>query len=195
MKLRARLVLVLAFVLLVAFLADQWRRAHLESSQDKNILAAARQHGVEPALIKAVIWRESKFDPHARGTKGETGLMQIMDLTAREWAAAQRLKIFAPVLLRDPARNIDCGAWYLRKLLPRYAKTDDPVPYALADYNAGRGNVLKWMKDEAVTNSAAFIGRIGFPSTQAYVREVMERRDKYAGQWEGNSKSQISNPK
>jgi soluble lytic murein transglycosylase len=194
-KLRARLLLVLAFVLLLAFLVDQWRRAHLESSQDHNILAAARQHGVDPALIKAVIWRESKFDPHARGTKGETGLMQIMDLTAREWAGAQRLKIFAPVMLRDPARNIDCGTWYLRKLLPRYAKTDNPVPYALADYNAGRGNVLKWMKDEAVTNSAAFIERIGFPSTQAYVRAVMERREKYAGQWEEKSKSQIPNSK
>jgi len=179
-KLRARLVLALALVLLLAFLAEQWRRAHLESSQDKNILAAARKHGVDPALLKAVIWRESKFDPHARGTKGETGLMQIMDLTGREWADAQRLPFFAPVMLRDPSRNIDCGTWYLRKLLPRYTKTDDPVPYALADYNAGRGNVLKWMKDEAVTNSTAFIERIGFPSTQAYVRAVMERRERYA---------------
>lgn len=195
MKLRARLGLALALILLLAFLADQWRRAHLESRQDRNILAAARRHGVDPALIKAVIWRESRFDPHARGTKGETGLMQIMDPTAREWAEAQRLNVFAPALLRDPAQNIDCGAWYLRKLLPRYAKTDDAVPYALADYNAGRGNVLRWMKDEAVTNSAAFIERIGFPSTQAYVRAVMERRGKYAGQWERNSKSPIPNPK
>lgn len=182
-KLRARLFLVLAFVLLLAFLAEQWRRARLESSQDKNILIVARKYEVDPALIKAVIWRESKFDPHARGTKGETGLMQIMDLTGREWADAQRVPLFAPVLLYDPVKNIDCGVWYLRKLLPRYAKTDDPVPYALADYNAGRGNVLKWMKDEATTNSAAFIERIGFPSTQAYVRAVMERRKKYAEQF------------
>ncbi len=183
MKLRARLVLLLAVVLLLAFLADQWRRAHLESSQDKNILIAARKHGVDPALIKAVIWQESRFDPQARGIKGETGLMQIMDLTGREWAEAQRVPMFVPVSLRDASRNIDCGTWYLCKLLPRYAKTDDPVPYALADYNAGRGNVLKWMKDEAVTNSAVFIERIGFPSTQAYVRAVMERRKKYAGQF------------
>ena len=185
MKLRVRLALALALVLLLAFLADQWRRTHLESSQDQNILAAARQHGVDPALIKAVIWRESKFDPHARGTKGETGLMQIMDLTGREWADAQRLPFVAPVMLRDPSRNIDCGAWYLRKLLPRYTKTDNPVPYALADYNAGRGNVLKWMKDEAATNSAVFIERIGFPSTQNYVREVMERRERYVAQFAG----------
>ena len=57
------------------------------------------------------------------------------------------------------------------------------MPYALADYNAGRGNVLKWMKGNAVTNSAAFIGQIGFPSTRDYVRAVQRQRLKYAGQF------------
>lgn len=184
MKPRARLFLVLVGLLLLAFLGDQWRRAHLESSQDKNILAAARKHEVDTALVKAVVWRESKFDPHARGAKGELGLMQIMPDTARDWAGAQRLKFFDDYLLLDPAKNADCGAWYLRRALNRYAKTDNPVPYALADYNAGRGNVLKWMKDDASTNSAAFIGQIGFPGTRAYVQAVMDRREKYAAQFE-----------
>ncbi|HEY0549528.1 MAG TPA: lytic transglycosylase domain-containing protein, partial [Verrucomicrobiae bacterium] len=70
------------------------------------------------------------------------------------------------------------------KLLRRYAKTDDPVPYALADYNAGRGNVLKWIKDDAATNGALFILQIRFPSTRDYVQKVMERREKYAGQFD-----------
>lgn len=183
MNKRARLILTLLGVLLLAVLADLWRRAHLESSQDKHIRAAARKHGVDPALIKAVIWRESKFDPYARGAKGELGLMQIMEDTGREWAGETRVPLFAPVTLRDPARNIDCGTWYLRKLLPRYRKTDDPVPYALADYNAGRGNVLKWIKGEALTNSAAFVEQIGFPSTKAYVKAVMARRERYAAQF------------
>jgi soluble lytic murein transglycosylase len=58
------------------------------------------------------------------------------------------------------------------------------VPYALADYNAGRGNVLKWMKGAATTNSEAFIEQIGFPSTRHYVRTVVERRKKYVRQFE-----------
>lgn len=180
MKARARLLLIALGVLLLTFLVDRWRRAHRESSQDKNILVASRQHGVDPALIKAVIWRESKFNPEARGTKGEMGLMQIMELTGQEWAGERRVPRFDHVMLRDPQRNIDCGTWYLRKLLPRYSKTDNPVPYALADYNAGRGNVLRWMKGEATTNSALFIEQIGFPSTRAYVRAVMDRRERYA---------------
>ena len=184
MKLRARLFLGLVGLLLLAFLGDQWRRAHLESSQDQNILAAARKHDVDPALVKAVVWRESKFDPRARGAAGELGLMQIMPDTARDWAGAQRIKSFDDDMLLDPVKNTDCGAWYLRRALGRYTKTDDPVPYALADYNAGRGNVLKWMKDEAATNSAVFIEQIGFPGTRAYVRAVLERRARYAAQFE-----------
>jgi soluble lytic murein transglycosylase len=180
-KLRGRRILVIAGVLLLAFLADRWRRTRLESSQDKNVLTASRRYNVDPALVKAVIWRESKFQPHARGTKGEMGLMQIMENTGREWAGAQGIPLFAHAMLQDPATNIDCGTWYLSRLLPRYARTDNPVPYGLADYNAGRGNVLKWMKAEAATNSAAFTEQIGFPSTRAYVQAVMQRRDKYAG--------------
>lgn len=188
MKWRVRLFLIIVGVLLLAFLADRWRRAHLESSQDKNILAAARKYGVDPALIKAVVWRESKFDPHARGTKGEMGLMQIMENTGLEWAGAQRVPLSGNSLLFDSTKNVDCGAWYLRKLLARYSQVDDPEPFALADYNAGRGNVLKWAKGSAATNSAQFIQQIGFPSTREYVRSVMQRRMKYAAQFAAEKK-------
>jgi len=67
----------------------------------------------------------------------------------------------------------------LKKLIKRYAQTDKPVVYALADYNAGRGNVLKWNMGEAATNSAVFIEQIGFPGTKAYVKSVMRRYEKY----------------
>src|ERR1041385_2496495 len=109
-KLRGRFYLFVAGVLLLAFFAGWWRRAHLESSQDKNILAASRKHGVDPALIKAGVWGESRFRPEAKGGKGETGLMQIMEDTGKEWAAAQHIPMFTKHLLRDPAKNIDCGA-------------------------------------------------------------------------------------
>jgi len=56
---------------------------------------------------------------------------------------------------------------------------DDPLPYALADYNAGRGNVLKWNQGAAATNSAAFARQIGFPGTRDYVRSVLRRYAHY----------------
>jgi soluble lytic murein transglycosylase len=60
-------------------------------------------------------------------------------------------------------------------LLKRYTHTDNPLPFALADYNAGRGHLLKWNGGAAATNSAVFIGQIGFPDTKAYVKSVMRR--------------------
>lgn len=178
----------------IAILAGKWRRDHLESNQDQNILNSARKHGVDPALVKAVIWRESRFHPEARGNKGESGLMQIMENTGLEWAGAQRVTLLSQSDLLDPVRNIECGTWYLRKLLGRYQQTDDPVPYALADYNAGRGNVLKWMKESAVTNSADFMGQIGFPSTSNYVQAVMGRRQRYAEAFRAAQDRAVVNP-
>jgi soluble lytic murein transglycosylase len=152
-----------------------WR----ENSQDVPILAAARKYGVDPALVKAVVWRESRFNPNARGAKGEVGLMQIMKATAEDWAKAERISLFMHAQLFDPAKNTQAGAWYLRKVVLRYPRTDNPVPYALADYNAGRTQVLRWMKGPAATNCAAFIAQIDYPTTRDYVREVSRRYAKY----------------
>jgi soluble lytic murein transglycosylase len=67
----------------------------------------------------------------------------------------------------------------LRKLLGRYKHTDNPMAYALADYNAGRSNVLRWNKGLAATNSQAFLKQIDFPSTKTYVRAVLTRYAHY----------------
>jgi soluble lytic murein transglycosylase len=151
----------------------------LEHSQDGPIRAAAQRYGVEPALVKAVVWRESHFHPRARGRAAEIGLMQLQEAAAREWAGAERIQGFEHEHCFDPGTNTLAGAWYLRKLLGRYAQTDDPLPYGLADYNAGRGNVLKWSQGAAATNSAAFIEHIGFPGTKDYVRSVLRRYARY----------------
>src|SRR3954447_15212183 len=104
-------ILIFVGVMLVVFVVDYLWRLKREHRQDKNILAAARKHGIDPALVKAVIWQESRFDADARGGKGEIGLMQIMPGTGLEWAGAQRVTNFSDVLLTEPARNIDCGTW------------------------------------------------------------------------------------
>ena len=174
---RRRLLILLLASGLWAFF-DRWR-SHRESSQDKAILAAAERYGVEAALIKAVVWRESWFDPWARGKAGEIGLMQVGDLAAREWADAEQMHFFAHSQLFDPARNTLAGTWYLRKALRHYSQTDNPLPYALAEYNAGRASVLKWGSGAAATNSAAFIERIGYRSTRDYVKSVMQRYERY----------------
>ena len=142
---------------------------------DGVIAAAAQRYQMEPALIKAVIWQESRFNPDARGRAGELGLMQVREPAALEWAADENIMGFDHAACLDPATNTLAGTWYLKNILLRYKQADNPLPYALADYNAGRGNVLKWRAGSAMTNSEAFIAQIGFPGTKVYVRSIMRR--------------------
>ena len=104
-------------------------------------------------------------------------------MAAQEWADAEHLGGFDHEHCLDPATNTLAGTWYLKKLLKRYAQTDNPVPYALADFNAGRGNVLKWITGAALTNSAAFTAQIGFPGTRDYVKSVMRRTARYRAEF------------
>jgi soluble lytic murein transglycosylase len=154
----------------------QWR---VDRSQNRPIRIAAKRYDVEKALIKAVVWRESRFNPAVRGRAHEIGLMQLQEIAAQEWADAEHIDSFQHEHCFDAGTNVLAGTWYLKKLLKRYAKTDDPVPYALADFNAGRANVLKWNRGAAATNHTVFISQIGFPSTKAYVKAVIERRATY----------------
>lgn len=165
-------------LLLLASIINGWR-SRWEHRYDNQIAAAARRYGIDPALVKAVVWRESRFKPLARGRAGELGLMQLREEAAREWAEAEGLDNFEHEHCLDPKTNTLAGAYYLKKLLVRFGHTDDPRPYALAAYNAGRGNALKWDEGAAETNSAAFMEQIGFPSTRSYVEAVLHRAERY----------------
>lgn len=168
-----------------------WRyREWREHRFDAEILRAARKYGIDPALVKAVVWRESWFNPDARGRAGEVGLMQIRSIAAGEWAAAEKLGAISLDQLLSPGSNALAGTWYLAKLLKRYRDTDDPVPYALADYNAGRTRVLNWIAGPAATNSTAFVEQIGFPGTKRYVTEVSKRRQAYRDDFRGDGRTE-----
>jgi soluble lytic murein transglycosylase len=156
-----------------------WYEAQREASQDDVIRAAASRYEIDPALVKAVVWRESRFNPLARGRAQEIGLMQLREEAAQEWADAERIEGFVHEHCFSARTNVLAGAFYLKKLLRRYRNTDNPVPYALADYNAGRANVLKWNRGTASTNSTDFIAQIGFPGTKQYVQAVMRRTRRY----------------
>ncbi|MCX6928251.1 MAG: lytic transglycosylase domain-containing protein [Verrucomicrobia bacterium] len=171
--------LIMALLVAGGLVGYWWWQGRLERSQDGPIRAAARRYNVPPALIKAIVWRESRFHPGARGRAEEIGLMQLREEAAREWASAEHLDTFEHEHCFDPVTNTLAGTFYLKKLLGRYQQTDNPLPYALADYNAGRGNVLKWNQGAATTNSAVFIQQIGFPGTRDYVRSVMLRYAHY----------------
>jgi peptidoglycan lytic transglycosylase len=172
---RRRAILFLTLFLVAGLAFYVWREAERERKFFPQLRAAGERYSVDPLLLKAVVWRESRFDPDVRGRKGEIGLMQLQEIAAQEWADAERLPEFVHEHVVNPSTNTLAGAFYLGKLMKRYGQTDNPIPYALADYNAGRGNLLKWNSGAAATNSAVFIEQIGFPGTKHYVTSVMRR--------------------
>jgi hypothetical protein len=107
---------------------------------------------------------------------------QVQGSRARPYRVRVGLQAFGKAQWANLERELAGNAWYLAKLLRRYTNTDNAVAYALADYNAGRGNVLRWMKGDAATNSAAFLAQIGFPSTRAYIEAVTRRCAHYQGE-------------
>ncbi|MBF0194504.1 MAG: lytic transglycosylase domain-containing protein [Magnetococcales bacterium] len=120
------------------------------------ILAASRRHGVQSALIKAVIKAESGFNPLAVSRKGAVGLMQLMPATAKKYGVKNRL---------DPASNINGGVRFLRELLIMF-KYD--LRLSLAAYNAGHNAVKRY-------------GYVipPYPETRKYVTKVLKFYRKY----------------
>jgi soluble lytic murein transglycosylase len=168
--------LFLATVVLQYLRVRHWMS---ENRYDPIILRAAAEYGVDPNLVKAVILRESKFDSKTVGTVGERGLMQVTEPAAEEWVKACRIEKFKPDHLFDPETNIRAGTWYLMKSIKNWKHAEDPIPMALAEYNAGRKNVLRWVDEKSIADPDHFIDRIGFSSTQQYVRTVLAQRKFY----------------
>src|SRR6266581_9473085 len=79
---------------------------------DKLILSVAAEHQLDPMLVKAVVWRESRFDRLKYGTAGERGLMQVSGRAANEWAHEHKIGNFRLEELFDARTNIEAGAWY-----------------------------------------------------------------------------------
>jgi len=157
-----------------------------ESAYDPLIVSVSRASGVDPFLVRALIWRESKFNPLTHGNADEHGLMQVTPEVGEMWAKANKIDGFNPDDLYDPETNIRVGTWYLDRALKRWSQADDPVPFALAEYNAGRSNALKWVDPLAPQNHTAFLDRITFPSTRLYVEKIMAKRDEYRTEFASN---------
>jgi soluble lytic murein transglycosylase len=138
---------------------------------DDIIRQQASDKGLDPSLIAAVIYAESRFTD-ATSHAGARGLMQITPQTAAEIARRSGGTEFEQGDLATPQINIAYGAWYLRWLLRRYGENE---MLAVAAYNAGTGNVDKWIADDPGLEAAD----IPFPETRAYVAKVLEARRDY----------------
>lgn len=134
------------------------------------------EYGLDKALVYSIIKAESGFDPNAVSPRKAKGLMQIMDTTG-EWAAEKiGIKNFDSSMLMNPQTNIHIGCWYIARLLKSY---NHDIDLALSAYNAGSGNVTKWLKDADISSDGKTLDRIPFEETQNYVKKIKKYSNMY----------------
>jgi soluble lytic murein transglycosylase len=154
------------FLLLQATQPPWWERLRYPLSYASIVRGHARNYRLDPALLAAVIYTESKFHADARSSSGAVGLMQLLPSTAEGIAEHTGGTAFRVSDLTNPEINVRYGSWYLRHLIDKYGD----VQTALAAYNAGQQNVDEWR---------AHGEPIQFPETRHYVSRVESLRSVY----------------
>jgi len=159
--------IVAAFALYVLETEPSWyERMRYPLAYEEIVVGHAENYDLEPHLLAAVIYQESKFKADARSSSGAIGLMQLLPDTAKGIALHTGGSRFRVEDLYDPEINVRYGAWYLHHLLLKYGDEKD----ALAAYNAGQDNVDRWRR----------AGKgIQFAETRAYVARVEQLKQIY----------------
>jgi soluble lytic murein transglycosylase len=140
------------------------------------IRAGAARYDLDPALVAAVVYAESKFDEHAVSSQGAVGLMQVLPETAEQIAGESGGVTFTTEDLEDPRINVRYGSYYLRQALDAY---DGDVRAAVASYNAGMGAVDEWLAPAGEEGRRLHLDDIPYAETKAYVKRVLEAHRVY----------------
>jgi soluble lytic murein transglycosylase len=151
------------------------RELTLPLEHEDIIRQQATDKDLDPALIAAVIYQESKFRDRT-SSAGAKGLMQLLPGTAEFIAHKSGGTSFELQDLGTPQINIAYGSWYLRYLMGRY---NGNQVLAVAAYNAGEDNVDRWVTKAGGAHSFDAARDIPFPETRAYVHGVMSKRSAY----------------
>ncbi len=130
----------------------------------------AQEYEIDPLLVYSIIKVESNFKEEATSHKGAIGLMQLMDKTAKEIAQNNVMEFETGVTLYNPEKNIKLGIIYLADL----EKIFNNIPVMLAAYNAGIGNVNKWIEEGIIKSDGSNIENIPFKETNTYVRKILK---------------------
>lgn len=168
---------VLALALLAIFaprLTDSGMRALYPRPYRAVVQREAKEFSLEEALVYGVMKCESGFDPQAVSHADAHGLMQLTQRTF-DWISTLYPPEDEGAGVLDEAANIHCGCALLRLLLDEFGTERE----ALAAYNAGMGNVARWLEDPAYSEDGATLTAIPYPETAAYVERVLNARDMY----------------
>jgi soluble lytic murein transglycosylase len=176
--LRVALILLVgagAVGLVAAELRHAGRNARLPLTDAAIIREQAAAKRLDPALVAAVIYAESKFDPRPSAA-GAQGLMQILPATAYYLARLSGGSRFTAGDLATPAINVAYGSYYLRYLLDHYGGNE---MLAIAAYNGGLANVDRWVARAEREGKRLTATTLPFPETREYVQRVLAAQQDY----------------
>ena len=142
------------------------------------ISAASQKYNVSPALIRAIIWKESKFNPRVVGKAKEVGLMQITAGAVEDWSNATKQRVPSRRSLFKPSLNIEIGTWYLARAGKHWNGYRSREILQISEYNAGYGNVSKGWKPKSPGNEVK-LSNITITSTRKYVEDVLKKKAEY----------------
>ena len=129
----------------------------------------SKEYNLDPFLVASVINVESKFDKNAVSSKNARGLMQIGESTGLWASEVLGITSYTGDMLYNPEVNIRIGTWYLNQLNKEF---DYNLDIVLAAYNAGSGNVNKWLIDEEYSKNGEDLHNIPFKETKNYLNKV-----------------------
>ncbi|MEM9445211.1 MAG: lytic transglycosylase domain-containing protein [Verrucomicrobiota bacterium] len=175
------LFVAVSLIIIGGFWWFQYEKHRISRFEDF-ITTAAERYKLDANLIRAVIWRESDFNPDALGAAGERGLMQITEAAGSEWASHEKLDSYKPTDLLDPRNNILAGSWYLSRALRRWKTFDTPEAPALAEYNAGPSNAKRWNQKLTKPSAQYFLEQVDYPTTKAYIQDILHKYEFYGKQ-------------
>ena len=130
---------------------------------------------IDPMLTFAIIKTESNFDARAESKSGAIGLMQLMESTAKEQAGKLDID-YSIEMLYEPEVNLKLGIEYFNTLLDYYNQN---YVLAFAAYNAGLGNVQKWIEEGIIKKDGSDVENIPFKETNMYVRKIIKTYEIY----------------
>ena len=155
------------FGVIYDFIADVTEKKTYPHSYETFVIKYAAEFGVPEKIVYAVIKTESNFDQNAVSSAPAFGLMQLTEETF-EWVSGKLKEKPSAFDIYDPDTNIRYGVWYLSYLYGKFESWD----VAFAAYNAGPGNVLKWLDSSEYSSDGKTLDYIPFKETRNYVEKV-----------------------
>ena len=160
--------------MVVAFLIGCFNAYFYPMKYSDTIEKVAEEYQISASLVASIANAESGFNENAVSKKGAVGIMQIMPETAR-WLAEKMDVDYSKDMLKDAEYNIQMGAFYISYLKEIFSNQK----VVLCAYNAGIGNVKKWLKDDRYSSDGQSLKEIPFKETKNYVNRVLKNNYYY----------------